>query len=41
VQSEGALVLQPSSAQAKEMSAADVQKLSGAVGIKLTLVEGV
>jgi len=41
VESEGSRVSKPSGAQAKEMGAADIQKLGGAVGVELALVEGV
>jgi hypothetical protein len=41
VESKGGRVSKPSGAQAKEMGAADIQKLGGAVGIELALVEGV
>ena len=41
VGSEGGRVSKPSGAQAKEMGAADIQKLGGAIGIELALVEGV
>jgi hypothetical protein len=41
VESEGGRVSKPSGAQAKEMGAADIQKLGGAVGVEFALVEGV
>lgn len=41
VEGEGGRVSKPSSAQAKEMGATDIEKLGGAVGIELALVEGV
>jgi hypothetical protein len=41
VESEGSRVSKPSGAQAKEMGAADIQKLGGAVGVEFALVEGI
>ncbi|HEX4716261.1 MAG TPA: hypothetical protein VH164_15170 [Ktedonobacteraceae bacterium] len=41
VQSEAGRVLKPSGAQSKEMGAADIEKLGGALGVELTLVESV